>query len=86
MLKKPKLPERNHTTLVVLRRSDAWSLGGQDEDTGLLRAASPRPGQTQLHVCKATASPCCLDHNEHFALQCHSLFRACLPQHFWLLS
>lgn len=75
MLKKTKLPESirpaaspNHTKLVMLRRSDAWSLWGQDEETGLPQAVSPCPGQTQLQIYKAVASPCCLDHIEHFAM------------------
>lgn len=60
------------------------SLCGRDEDTELLQAASPRPGQTQCQMHKAMASPQGLGHNEHVALQYHFLFKALHPQCFWL--
>lgn len=76
----------DHMKLARLLQSNAWRVWLQDEDTGLRQAASPRPGQTQLQLCKATACPWGLDHNKHVALQYHSLFKALHPQHFWLHS
>lgn len=53
-------------------KSDACRVCGAGADTGLLQAASP--GQTQLQMHKAVASPRGSDHTQHVALQYHSLF------------